>query len=69
LGGARKIAAAGQTLEGAFQQGADEAVLVQARHAGESTHGTHVKEAVGAVESRLRKLPGALVDWRGMVDY
>src|SRR3978361_1692264 len=47
--------AASRTLEGAFQQGADESVLVQARHAGESARGAHVKEAVGAVESRLHE--------------
>jgi uncharacterized membrane protein YdfJ with MMPL/SSD domain len=54
--GVGESGAASTTLEGAFQQGADESVLVQARHAGESAHGAHVKEAVGAVESRLGKL-------------
>jgi uncharacterized membrane protein YdfJ with MMPL/SSD domain len=47
---------ASKTLEGAFQQGADESVIVQAR-GGESAHGAHVKEAVAAVESRLQELP------------
>ena len=55
-GGVGESAAAGKTLEGAFPQGASEQVIVQSR-GGESAHGAHVKEAVGAVESRLRKLP------------
>jgi RND superfamily putative drug exporter len=54
--GVGESGAASKTLEGAFRQGADESVIVQAR-GGESAHGAHVKEAVGAVESRLRGLP------------
>ncbi len=44
------------TLEKGFPQGATEQVLFQSR-SGESVHGPEVKEAVGAVEERLRKLP------------
>jgi uncharacterized membrane protein YdfJ with MMPL/SSD domain len=44
------------TLEKGFPQGATEQVLFQSR-GGESVHGPKVKEAVGAVEARLQKLP------------
>jgi DNA-binding CsgD family transcriptional regulator len=54
--GVGESAAAGKTLETGFPHGADESVLVQSR-GGESAHGPHVKEAVRAVEARLRKLP------------
>jgi uncharacterized membrane protein YdfJ with MMPL/SSD domain len=48
--------AADQTLEKGFPQGATEQVLLQSR-SGESVHGPPVKQAVAAVEARLRKLP------------
>jgi uncharacterized membrane protein YdfJ with MMPL/SSD domain len=47
---------ADQTLEKGFPQGADEQVLFQSR-GNESARGPQVKEAVGAVEARLRRLP------------
>ena len=55
--GVGESAAADQTLESAFTDGADESVLVQSRGGKETARGEHVKEAVGAVEARLRKLP------------
>ncbi|MFT3863086.1 MAG: MMPL family transporter [Solirubrobacterales bacterium] len=54
--GVGESAAADRTLEGAFPQGADESVLVQARDGG-SARGAQVREAVAAVEGRLGKLP------------
>jgi uncharacterized membrane protein YdfJ with MMPL/SSD domain len=54
--GVGESAAAGETLEGAFPQAADETVLVQSR-GDESVRGAHAQEAIGAVEARLRKLP------------
>ncbi|HTT94563.1 MAG TPA: MMPL family transporter, partial [Solirubrobacterales bacterium] len=47
---------ADQTLEKGFPQAAVEQVLFQSRGGG-SVHGPQVKEAVGAVEARLRELP------------
>ena len=55
--GVGESASAGQTLESAFPDGKSEQVLVQPRGGKETARGEHVKEAVGAVESRLRKLP------------
>ncbi len=43
-------------LEKGFPQGATEQVIFQAR-GGESVHGPQVKQAIGAVEARLRRLP------------
>jgi uncharacterized membrane protein YdfJ with MMPL/SSD domain len=54
--GVGESAHADKTLEGGFPQAADESVLVQSRGE-ESARGAHVKEAVGAVEKRLRALP------------
>jgi uncharacterized membrane protein YdfJ with MMPL/SSD domain len=54
--GVGESGAAERTLEGAFAQGADEQVIVQAR-GDESARGPHVKEGVAAVEARLHKLP------------
>jgi uncharacterized membrane protein YdfJ with MMPL/SSD domain len=55
-GGDGESARAEKTLEGGFPQSASETVIVQAK--GEETiHGKDARAAVGAVESRLRKLP------------
>jgi RND superfamily putative drug exporter len=55
-GGDGESARAEKTLEGGFPQSASETVIVQAK-GGESVHGKDARAAVGAVESRLRKLP------------
>src|SRR6201996_9246764 len=55
-GGDGESARAESTLEGAFPQSASETVIVQAK-GGETIHGKDARAAVGAVESRLRKLP------------
>ena len=55
-GGDGESARAEKTLEGGFPQSASEAVIVQAE-GNESIHGKDARAAVGAVESRLRKLP------------
>jgi RND superfamily putative drug exporter len=49
-------ASAERTLEGGFPQSASETVIVQTK-GGETVHGKDAQAAVGAVESRLRKLP------------
>jgi uncharacterized membrane protein YdfJ with MMPL/SSD domain len=54
--GVGESASADRALERGFPQAADESVLVQSR-GGESADGAHVREAVGAVEARLRALP------------
>jgi uncharacterized membrane protein YdfJ with MMPL/SSD domain len=48
--------AADTTLERGFKESAAESVLVQSRGS-EGAHGPQVRQAVGAVEQRLRKLP------------
>src|ERR1700761_5092328 len=55
-GGDGESARAESTLEGAFPQSAAETVIVQTRGK-ETIHGKDARAAVGAVESRLRKLP------------
>jgi uncharacterized membrane protein YdfJ with MMPL/SSD domain len=55
-GGDGESARAEKTLEGGFPQSASETVIVQAKGE-ESIHGKDARAAVGAVESRLRKLP------------
>jgi uncharacterized membrane protein YdfJ with MMPL/SSD domain len=55
-GGDGESARAEKTLEGGFPQSASEAVIVQAE-GNESIHGKDARAAIGAVESRLRKLP------------
>src|ERR1700710_768238 len=55
-GGGGGAARAEKTLEGGFPQSASETVIVQAKGE-ESIHGKDARAAVGAVESRLRKLP------------
>jgi uncharacterized membrane protein YdfJ with MMPL/SSD domain len=55
-GGDGESAGAEKTLEGGFPQSASETVIVQAK-GNETIHGKDARAAVGAVESRLRKLP------------
>src|SRR6202789_184148 len=55
-GGGGESARAEKALEGGFPQSAAETVIVQAEGK-ETVHGKDARAAVGAVESRLRKLP------------